>query len=123
VIRLSADFFEARNLLGIVYQGMDRYRDAEKQYNLARNLSPSSIVPLVNLATLYLQEAEANYKEGPYVTGVMYDDALHILQDAARIDANNATVFYLLGVTFYRAHSYRIAEASFIAALDIDEHM
>src|SRR5207244_7721998 len=82
VVKVSQDFYEAHNLLGTVYQGMDRYRDAEKQYNLSRNLSAESVVPLVNLATLYLQEAEASDKEGPLVTGVIYDDALHILQDA-----------------------------------------
>jgi tetratricopeptide (TPR) repeat protein len=123
VVKLSPDFYDAHNLLGAVYQAMDMYREAEKQYNLSRNLSAGSVEPLVNLATLYLQEAEANAKEGPFVTGVMYDDALHILQDAGRIDPHNATVFYLIGVTFYRSHSDRIAEASFNEALSIDAHM
>jgi len=123
VVKLSPDFSDAHNLLGTVYQGMDRYRDAEKQYNTARNLSPGSVAPLINLGILYLQEAEANEKEGPFVTGVMYDDALHTLQDAARIDSRNPTVFYLLGVLFYRARSYRFAEASFNEAISIDVHV
>jgi len=82
VVKIAPDFADAFNLLGTVYQGMDRYRDAEKQYNMARNLSPGSVAPLINLGVLYLQEAEANEKEGPFVTGVMYDDSLHSLQDA-----------------------------------------
>jgi tetratricopeptide (TPR) repeat protein len=123
VVKLAPDFPDAHNLLGTVYQGMDRYRDAEKQYNMARNLSPGSVAPLINLGVLYLQEAEANEKEGPFVTGVMYDDSLHILQDANRIDPRNPTVFYLLGVLFYRAHSYRFAEASFNEAISIDVHV
>jgi len=123
VVKLSPDFSDAHNLLGTVYQGMDRYRDAEKQYNLSRNLSPGSVAPLINLGVLYLQEAEANEKEGPFVTGVMYDDSLHILQDATRIEPRNPTIYYLLGVLFYRAHSYRFAEASFNEALSIDLHM
>jgi Tfp pilus assembly protein PilF len=123
VVKLAPDFPDAHNLLGTVYQGMDRYRDAEKQYNMARNLSPGSVAPLINLGVLYLQEAEANEKEGPFVTGVMYDDSLHSLQDANRIDPRNPTVFYLLGVLFYRAHSYRFAEASFNEAISIDVHV
>jgi tetratricopeptide (TPR) repeat protein len=123
VVKLAPDFSDAHNLLGAIYQNMDRFREAEKQYNLSRNLNPDSVTPLINLATLYLQEAEANVKDGPYVTGVMYDDSLHVLQEASRIDSHNATVFYLFGVTFYRSHSYRIAEASFSQALLIDERM
>jgi tetratricopeptide (TPR) repeat protein len=125
VVKLSPDFSDAHNLLGTLYQGMNRYRDAEKQYNLSRSLSPSSLAPLINLATLYLQEAEASEKEkeGPLVTGVIYDDALHVLQDATRVDPRNATVYYLLGITFYRARSYRFAEVSFNEALSIDVHV
>jgi len=123
VVKLAPDFYDAHVMLGTVYQSMDRYRDAEKQYNLARNLSTASVAPLINLSILYLEEAEANATEGPFVTGVMYDDSLHILQDAVRMEPRNATVYYLLGVTFYRTHSYRIAEASFNEALSIDSHM
>lgn len=120
VVKLSPDFYEAHNLLGSVYQGADRYRDAEKQYNAARNLNAKSVAPLVSLATLYLQEAEANDKEGPFVTGVMYDDALNILKDASKLDTHNSSIFYLIGVTFYKSRSYKIAEASFTEALKID---
>jgi Tfp pilus assembly protein PilF len=123
VVKVAPDFADAHNLLGTVYQRMDRYRDAEKQYNMARNLSPGSVAPLINLGVLYLQEAESNEKEGPFVTGVMYDDSLHSLQDANRIDPRNPTVYYLLGVLFYRAHSYRYAEASFNEAISIDVHV
>jgi tetratricopeptide (TPR) repeat protein len=123
VVKLSPDFPDAHNLLGTVYQGMDRFRDAEKQYNMARNLSPGAVAPLINLGVLYLQEAEANEREGPFVTGVMYDDSLHSLQDATRVDPRNPTVYYLLGVLFYRAHSYRFAEVSFNEAISIDVHV
>lgn len=120
VVKLSPDFPDAHSLLGTLYQGMDRYRDAEKQYNIVRNLSPRSVAPLLDLAVLYLQEAEANEKEGPFVTGVMFDDSLHVLQDASRLDPRNPRVYYLLGVLFYRNHSYNYAEISFNEALSID---
>jgi len=120
VVKLAPNFSDAHSVLGTLYQGMDRYRDAEKQYNLARNLSPLAVAPLLNLAVLYLQEAEANEKEGPFVTGVMFDDSLHVLQDASRLDPRNPRIYYLLGILFYRTHSYRYAEVSFNEALAID---
>lgn len=123
VEKLSPTFSDAYVLLGTIYQGMDRFRDAEKQYNRYRDLNPRSVAPQVDLARLYIQEAEANEKEGPFVTGVMYDDALHMLQDAGRKEPRNATIHYLLGLIFYRAHSYSIAEASFYQSLVFDPLM
>src|SRR5207244_1589210 len=40
VVKLAPDFYYGHNSLGIVYQKMDRYRDAEREYNLARKLNP-----------------------------------------------------------------------------------
>lgn len=123
VVRTAPDFYEAHNLLGMAYQSLSRFRDAEKEFNLARNLNAKSTVPLVNLAALYLQEAEASEKEGPLVTNVMYDDSLHMLQAAVRLEPNNPTIFYLFGVGCYRHSSYRLAEVSLNQALNIDPHM
>ena len=120
VEKLSPTFSDAYVLLGAIYQDMDKFREAEKQYNLYRDLNPRSVAPQVRLARLYIQEAEANEKEGPFVTGVMYDDALHMLQDAGRKEPRNATIHYLLGVIFYKARSYSIAEASFYQSLVLD---
>jgi tetratricopeptide (TPR) repeat protein len=110
-------------MLGAIYQRQGQFRNAEKQYNIFRDLRPKSAVPLLNLATLYLQEAEANEKEGRFVIGVMYDDALHMLQDAARLDPRNARVFFLLGVLFYRANSNALAEGSLNQALFFEPYL
>jgi Flp pilus assembly protein TadD len=125
LIESTPEFYEAHLMLGAIYQRMGRFRDAEKQYNASRAVSPKQALPMVSLATLYLQEADANEnaEESRFVTGVMYDDALHVLQDAAIVDPRNARVFFLLGITFYKTHNDSLAEASLTQALSYDAKM
>ena len=123
VVQATPEFYEAHSLLGSIYQRQGQFRDAEQQYNIFRDLRPKSAIPLLNLATLYLQEAEANEKEGRFVIGVMYDDALHMLQNAARLEPRNARVFFLLGVLFYRANSDAFAESSLNQALFFEPYL
>jgi Flp pilus assembly protein TadD len=123
LVQTTPTFYEAHSMLGAIYQRQGQFRNAEMQYNIFRDLRPKSAVPLLNLATLYLQEAEANEKEGRFVIGVMYDDALHTLQDAARLDPRNARVFFLLGVLFYRANSNALAEGSLNQALFFEPYL
>ena len=123
LVKATPEFYEAHSMLGAIYQRRGQFRDAEQQYNTFRDLRPKSAIPLLNLATLYLQEAEANEKEGRFVVGVMYDDALHMLQNAARLEPGNARVFFLLGVLFYRAHSDALAEGSLNQALFIEPYL
>jgi Flp pilus assembly protein TadD len=123
LVHATPEFFEAHSMLGAIYQRQGQFRDAEQQYNIFRDLRPRSAIPLLNLATLYLQEAEANEKEGPFVVGVMYDDALHMLRDAARLEPRNARVFFLLGVLFYRANSEALAEGSLNQALFFEPYL
>jgi tetratricopeptide (TPR) repeat protein len=123
LVQVTPEFYEAHSMLGSIYQRQGQFRDAEQQYNIFRDLRPKSALPLLNLATLYLQEAEANEKEGRFVIGVMYDDALHMLQDAARLEPRNARVFFLLGVLFYRANSDTLAEGSLNQALFFEPYL
>jgi Flp pilus assembly protein TadD len=123
LVQVTPEFYEAHSLLGSIYQRQGQFRDAEQQYNIFRDLRPKSAIPLLNLATLYLQEAEANEKEGRFVIGVMYDDALHMLQNAARLEPRNARIFFLLGVLFYRANSDALAESSLNQALFFEPYL
>jgi len=122
LVKATPEFHEAHSMLGAIYQRQGRFREAEQQYNTFRELRPRSVIPLLNLATLYLQEAEANENEGRFVIGVMYDDALHMLQAAVRLEPRNARAFFLLGVLFYRANSNSLAEGSLNQALFFDPY-
>jgi Tfp pilus assembly protein PilF len=123
LVKATPQFYEAHSMLGAIYQRQGQFREAEQQYNIFRDLRPKSAIPLLNLATLYLREAEANESEGRFVVGVMYDDTLHVLQAAARLEPRNARVFYLLGVLFYRSHSDAISEGSLNQALFFEPYM
>jgi Flp pilus assembly protein TadD len=123
LVKVTPEFYEAHSMLGSIYQRRGQFRNAEQQYNIFRDLRPRSAIPLLNLATLYLQEAEANEKEGRFVIGVMYDDALHMLQNAARLEPRNGRVFFLLGVLFYRANSDALAEGSLNQALFFEPYL
>src|SRR5437867_7308968 len=57
-VSLAPDFYSAHNGLGIAYQKLQRYRDAEKEFNQARELNARSVDPLVNLGSMFIQEAE-----------------------------------------------------------------
>jgi len=122
-VKATPQFYEAHSMLGAIYQRQGQFREAEQQYNVFRDLRPKSAIPLLNLATLYLREAEANESEGRFVVGVMNDDTLHVLQAAARLEPRNARVFYLLGVLFYRSHSDAISEGSLNQALFFEPYM
>jgi len=121
----TPEFYEAHQLLGTIYQRMGQFRDAEKQYNASRTLNSKQLRPLLNLATLYLQEAEAseNADDVRFATGVIYDDALHVLQEADQMEPHNARVLFLLGITFYKTYNNGLAESSLNEAFSIDRDM
>ena len=64
VLKLAPDFYSAHNTLGTLYQKTSRFRDAEAQYRRARELNPRAADPLVNLGSLFIEEAGARSKEG-----------------------------------------------------------
>jgi tetratricopeptide (TPR) repeat protein len=123
-IELAPDFYSAHNSLGVAYQKLQRYRDAEKEFNQARELNARSVDPLANLGSLYIQEAE-----DPKVTntrrlrGRILDQALDVLEAAIKLNPRSGISFYLLGVANYKSAFYEEAETNLKRALDIDRRM
>ncbi len=123
------DFYDARNVLGSIYLEMKRFRDAEAQYNAARELRPNSAAPLVSLGALYVQEAEASIHPEPGIAGtivpgenlgVILDDARSILESAIRMKPDASFAYYLLGVAQTRGGDYGKAELNLRKALDLE---
>lgn len=121
VVKLAPDFYAARNTLGTIYQKMNRYREAETEYVKARELNPRSAEPLVNLGSLYIQEADARTQEGEEVVGKILDSALDTLEEALKI-RRTALTYYLLGTAYYKSTFYEEAETNLKHALDFDSH-
>jgi tetratricopeptide (TPR) repeat protein len=106
----SPDLYSGHRLLGMVYQRLGRFRDAESAYRTAADLRQTSAAPWINLGSLYLQEAEANASKGSAVVRGILNESLGSLNTAVRLNPNAAFAYYLLGVTYYRASFYEEAE-------------
>jgi Tfp pilus assembly protein PilF len=121
VLKLAPDFYSAHNTMGTLYQKSSRFHDAEEEYRRARELNPRSSVPLVNLGSLFIDEAadQAGDKEA---VGKTLDGALDILEESLKID-RSATAYYFLGVANYRSSFYEEAEDNLRRALALDAHM
>jgi tetratricopeptide (TPR) repeat protein len=119
VVREAPDLYVAHRLLGIAYQKLNRIRDAESEFKTAADLKPASAAPLVNLGSLYLQEAEASAAKGSGVVRTILNEALRNLNAAVKIKNDAAFAYYLLGVTYYRSAFYEEAEDQLRHAMEL----
>ena len=55
----EGDLYDAHNTLGTLYQKTGRLQEAEDEYRRARELNPKSTTPMVNLGSVYIDEAVA----------------------------------------------------------------
>lgn len=126
------DFYDARNALGSVYLEMKLFRDAEAQFNKARELRPNSAAPLVSLGSLYVQEAEASLMPEPGVAAVVLpggdlnvilDDARDVLEEAIKMKPDASFAYYLMGIAEMRGAGYASAEKNLRKALEIEPRL
>jgi tetratricopeptide (TPR) repeat protein len=115
----TPDLYLGHRLLGIVYQKLNRIRDAESEFKTAAELKPTSAAPLVNLGSLYLQEAESSAKQGSGVVRTILNEALRSLNAAVKLKPDAAFAYYLLGVTYYRSAFYEDAEDNLKRAIEL----
>ena len=85
VVREAPDLYQAQRIIGMVYQKLSRYRDAESAYRTAAELRPTSAAPLINLGSLYVEEAQANESRGSAVVRGILNEALASLNAAVRL--------------------------------------
>jgi len=121
-IRLAPNFYHAHNNLGLLYQSVKRYMDAEKEYKRSRELNAKSERPLVNLGNLYIEEADQQ-KDNPDLTGQILDEALDALEAAVKINPRSASAYLLLGSANYKSSFLEEAEAAYKKAHDLDESL
>jgi tetratricopeptide (TPR) repeat protein len=125
LLREYPDFYDAHNVLGSVYLEKKKFREAETQYNKARDLRPNSAAPLVSLGSLYVQEAEASTSGPGDIAvfgdiGIMFDDAKTVLLEAVKIKPDASFAHYLLGIVFLREGQHARSEESLRRALEIE---
>jgi hypothetical protein len=110
LVRDTPDLYPAQRMLGMVYQKLARYRDAESAYKTAADLRPTSAAPLINLGSLYIEEAQANESKGSAVVRGILNESLANLDAAIKLKPDAAFAYYLLGVTYYKCAFYEDAE-------------
>ncbi len=118
-IRVAPNFLNAHNNLGILYQSLKRYADAEKEFKRSRELNAKTERPLVNLGSLYIEES--NLKKTDEETGKLLDQALDVLEEAVKINPRSAVGYFLLGQANFKSSFFEEAEAAFKKAHDLDK--
>jgi tetratricopeptide (TPR) repeat protein len=121
-IRIAPNFFHAHNNLGLLYLFQKRYADAENEFKRSHELSPKSDRPLVNMGSLYLEEAVLK-KDDHESSGMLLDQALDALEQSVKLNPRSASGYFLLGQANYRSSFFEEAEAAFKKAQDIDPNL
>jgi len=122
-IQLAPTFFHAHNNLGIVYEALKRFTDAEREFKRSHEISAKSDRPLVNLGGLYIQEAVAVKATDDPAKGKLLDQALDVLEEAVKLNPRSALGYFLLGQANYRSDFLEEAETAFKRAHELDPNM
>jgi tetratricopeptide (TPR) repeat protein len=124
-VTLVPDYPAAHLDLGEIYLELHRRVDAEREFRIARELSPESLRALLNLGRIYLEEADVQIANGasPISVRPLIARARDLLAEASIRDSNSAMAGYLLGSAYYRDASYEAAERELKRALSLDKQM
>jgi Tfp pilus assembly protein PilF len=122
VVKLAPDFYNAHNTLGTVYQKNGRFREAEPEYRRASVLNPRTAEPLINLGSMFIDEASARQKEGKAVVGKILDDALDVIEASLKLN-RSPMAYYYLGTAYFRSNFYEEAETNLKLALEMDPRL
>ena len=120
-VQLAPTFFHAHNNLGIMYQSLKRYEDAEREYKRSRELSAKAERPLINLGSLYIEQS--HLQKTDEARGKLLDQALDMLEEAIKLNPRAAVAYLLLGQANYRSDFLEEAEAAFKKAHDLDPRL
>ena len=110
----APDFYRAHARLGLIYQQEGCYFDSEVEYVRASALSPRSLQPLLNLASLQIRAADL-----PGELGRMTSAALSTLARALEIRPGSAIAYCLSGAVRVKLNALDQAEEDFKRALDL----
>ncbi|MFH1904501.1 MAG: tetratricopeptide repeat protein [bacterium] len=99
-IDLVPNNYQAYNLLGILYAGMNKNTHALEAYNKALEIHPNSRKVLYNLGILLLKEGN-------------YEKAIHHFNEAVDIDSNAPKCYFKLGICYMKTADFRKAARYF----------
>ena len=121
-VKLAPDFYQAQNNLGVQYKALERYRDAERTFEIARDLNRNAAQPLINLGSLHVDEAQKQISVGEEERALAtYQKAVASLEEAIVLDPFSASARYFLGTALYKTAALEGAETMLMRALELDE--
>ena len=121
-VQLAPDFHQAQNNLGVQYKALGRYRDAERTFEIARDLNRNAAQPLINLGSMYVDEAQEQSSSGEEERSrATYQKAVASLEEAIALDSFSAQARYFLGTALYKTAALERAETMLMRALELDE--
>lgn len=118
-IRMAPNFYHAHNNLGLLYQSKKRYPEAENEYKRSSDLNTKNATPLVNLGSLYIEEADLE-NDNAQSRGRILDQALDNLEAAVKLNPRSGSAYYLLGLANYKSSFFEEAEGAFKKAHDLN---
>jgi tetratricopeptide (TPR) repeat protein len=121
-IQIAPNFFHAHNNLGILYQTLKRYTDAEREFNRCHELNGKADRPLVNLGSLNIEQSNLNKSDGE-AKGKLLDKALDALEAAVKLNPRSSLGYFFLGQANYRSDFLEEAEVAFKKAYELDQHL
>ena len=125
VVNEVPDFYDAHFNLGLVYQKLTRWREAEAEFHKAHELNEESSRPLLALGRLRVEEVENKLEAGAKREdiGPILVQAREELTEAIKIDPKLATAYYYLGAVDFRSRSYADADSESKHALELDPRL
>lgn len=92
---------------GIVYLNMGKYEEAEKEFKIARGLTPNFIDPYLNLGILYYRKKE-------------YNKAIKVTQEAIKNGLESNELYANLGIFYKEKKEYYKAKKMIEKAVKLD---
>jgi len=108
-------FYGVHARLGLILQDSGCFDDAETEFARASEISPRSVQPLLNLASVQIRAAD--YDENPKAR---IEKALATIRRALDIRPDSSLAHCLAGSAYLKAGSVESAEKSLKRALEID---
>jgi Flp pilus assembly protein TadD len=109
-IRIAPNFYNAHYDLGVLYREAGRNADAEAAFLRAIELNRTTVEPLVNLSSLYIDDNR-------------FDQAVEVSEEAVKRDGNSAPAFFNLGLALYKISRLDRAEEALKKAISIAPKM
>jgi tetratricopeptide (TPR) repeat protein len=116
-IRIEPAFFNAHNSLAILFHRTLRYEEARREYEEAARLNPRSTAPLVNAASVLVEQSIALSTRDPDRARGLLNQALASLNKAFEVQPNAPLADYWSGVVYYLTAFFEESESHFKKAL------